>query len=215
MKRQACICLTAIVLGVSSVHAQSGPQPTTQMLVVENGLASFSVATTVPVIDVNGKSTALQAHAQISRGGNGITIEHIEATLPVRTIKTGMAMRDNHMAEYIFTTAKGEVPDVRFESEKIDCPGVAPGHETACSISGMLSIRGVLHAFSLSAKVRQDAGGASYRVIGDGIIKLSDYGIERPTQLGVSTSDEVKIHLEFSGKEGALPTMTASSGGSK
>jgi polyisoprenoid-binding protein YceI len=184
-------------------------------VVVENGLATFDVATTVPVIDVSGKATALQAHAQISRGDNGITIEHIEASLPVSAIKTGMAMRDSHMAKYIFTTAKGEVPDVRFESEKIDCPGVAPGHETACSISGKLSIRDVLHAFSLSAKVRQDAGGASFRVVGDGIVKLSDYGIERPTQLGVSTSDDVKIHLDFNGREGAIPTMTASSGGSK
>jgi polyisoprenoid-binding protein YceI len=185
------------------------------MVVVENGLASFSVGTTIPVIEVSGKATALQAHAQISRRDNGITIEHIEALLPVRAIKTGMEMRDSHMAKYIFTTAKGEVPDVRFESERIDCPGVAPGHETVCTISGNLSIRGVLHAFSLSAKVRQDAGGASFRVIGDGIVKLSDYGIERPTQLGVSTTDDVKVHLDFNGRQGAMPTMTASSGGGK
>ena len=33
-------------------------------------------------------------------------------------------------------------------------------------------------------------------------MKLSDYGIEQPSQFGVKTSNEIQLHLEFTGKEG-------------
>ena len=32
------------------------------------------------------------------------------------------------------------------------------------------------------------------------MVKLSAYGIERPSQLGVTTTDDVKLHLEFTAK---------------
>ncbi len=45
--------------------------------------------------------------------------------------------------------------------------------------------------------------GDAYRAAGDGIVKLSSYGISRPSQLGVTTTDEVKLHLEFTAKAAA------------
>ena len=48
-------------------------------------------------------------------------------------------------------------------------------------------------------KVRAD--GSAFRAAGDGIVKLSDYGIEQPSQFGVKTSNEIQLHLEFTGKE--------------
>jgi hypothetical protein len=40
-------------------------------------------------------------------------------------------------------------------------------------------------------------------VSGESTVKLSDYGIEQPSQFGVKTADEVQLHIEFSGKEAA------------
>ena len=41
----------------------------------------------------------------------------------------------------------------------------------------------------------------AFRVVGEGSVKLSDYGIERPSYLGVTMKDSVKLQLEFNAKE--------------
>ena len=50
-------------------------------------------------------------------------------------------------------------------------------------------------------KIRAD--GAAFRATGESAVKLSDYGIEQPSQFGVKTADEIQLHIEFSAKEGA------------
>jgi polyisoprenoid-binding protein YceI len=177
---------------------------------IQNGVAAFHVGTNIPAIEVSGKSGALQARVRMQRDDSGLRLEHIEAWVPAESLKTGMAIRDTHMRRMIFTNAQGQAPDLRFESGEARCPGVMPGKEAACSISGTLAIRGMARPFTIPLKVRQD-GSAAFRVTGDGVVKLSDYGIEQPTQLGVKTSDEVSIHLDFSGKEAAL--VAAAPGG--
>jgi polyisoprenoid-binding protein YceI len=190
-------------VAVSSAIAQSGD---TQSVAVDSGTASFHVTTNIPALEVSGKSSALQARVQLHRDTNGVTLERIDAWMPVKTLVTGMALRDEHMRKLVFTTAGGEVPDLRFESGKIDCPGVAPGHEATCTIAGTLAIRGVARGFSIPLKVRQDGNGSGFRASGEGIVKLSDYGIEQPSQLGVKTANEVKLHFDLSGKEGGVVT---------
>jgi polyisoprenoid-binding protein YceI len=138
------------------------------------------------------------------RDPSGLKLERIEAWVAAGTLKTGMSLRDEHMRKRIFTTAAGELPDLRFESGDVDCPGVAAGREATCAITGTMAIRGAAHAFSIPLKVRQDGTGAAFRAVGDGVLKLSDYGIEQPSQLGVKTANEVNIHLDLSGKEADL-----------
>ena len=205
--------MIAMGVGIATAIAQS-PAPAgaaQQSIAVENGIAAFHVSTTIPAIEVSGKSGALQARVQVRRDANGLKLEHIEAWVSPASIKTGMALRDDHMRKRIFTTSRGDVPDLRFESSDVVCPGVAPGHEATCAVSGTMAIRGVTHAFSIPLKVKQDGSGASFRAVGDGTVKLSDYGIEVPSQLGVKTSNEVNIHLDLTGKESSL--VASSSGG--
>jgi hypothetical protein len=42
--------------------------------------------------------------------------------------------------------------------------------------------------------------GSAYRAKGDGTVKLSTYGIVAPSQLGVTTEDDVKLFVEFLAK---------------
>ena len=203
--------MMAVGFGIASAVAQSGPAAesaaATQTVAVENGAASFFLPTNIPAIEISGKSSALHARVQVQRDANGVTLEHIEAWMPVKTLVTGMALRDQHMRKHIFTTAAGDIPDLRFESGKIDCPGVAPGREATCAVTGALSIRGAAKAFSIPLKVRQETGSGAFRAMGDGVVKLSDYGIEQPSQLGVKTSNEVKIHLDLSGSAQVTTAM--------
>ena len=126
--------------------------------------------------------------------------------MPVKSILTGMAVRDEHMRNYIFTTADGKTPNLHFESAGAAC---APKKgDFNCQVSGSLSVRGVAHSFSVTLKVK--AENAGFHASGASVIRLSDYGIEQPSQFGVKTLNEIELHIEFTGQE--APTTTASGG---
>jgi polyisoprenoid-binding protein YceI len=200
------LLLMTFGVAVTTAIAQPATPANAQTVLVDKGVASFQVTTNIPALEVSGKSSALQARVQLHRDPSGLTLDRIDAWMPVKTLVTGMTLRDEHMRRRVFTTTGGDVPDLRFESGKIECPGVAPGHEATCTIAGNLSIRGVAHGFSIPLKVRQEGNGSAFRASGEGTLKLSDYGIEQPSQLGVKTANEVKLHFDLSGKEGGPVT---------
>jgi polyisoprenoid-binding protein YceI len=135
-----------------------------------------------------------------------LRLENIEAIVAVESLRTGLKLRDGHMRKYIFQTPDGKAPDLRFSASTADCsPADASGAAT-CVASGELAIRGTAKPFSIPLKVMRS--GNEFRVSGDGTVALSTYGIERPSQFGVKTEDEVKLHLEFVVKSG--PAISAS-----
>lgn len=172
-------------------------------LAVDGGIATFVSPTNVSAISVKGKSNALHAEATVRHTADGLQIEHIAATLPVKSLVTGMGLRDEHMRKYVFTTSDGQTPDLRFEGQNVACK------VAVCQITGTLTIRGVGHAFTLPVKIKED--GSQFKASGEGTVKLSDYGIEQPSQLGVKSTNEVQLHLEFVAKPASA--RMASNGG--
>ena len=61
-------------------------------------------------------------------------------------------------------------------------------------------MRGIVKPFAISLKVRQ-AGQGTFKVTGEGRIKLTAFGVEPPCQLGVCVNDEVQLKLEFQAHE--------------
>jgi polyisoprenoid-binding protein YceI len=171
---------------------------------VRGGTASFDAATNVSAINVHGKSTALEARASVLDGPAGISLERVEATLPVKTLATGMTVRDEHMRKLIFTNPDGTVPDVTFVSRDAAACAPAAKGQAACTVSGELAIRGIQRPFTMTLMVSRESGG--FRAAGDGIVRLSAYGIEQPAQFGVRTRDEVKLHLEFTARPAGVAT---------
>jgi polyisoprenoid-binding protein YceI len=166
-------------------------------LAVQGGTAEFLAKTNMPAVSVKGKSGSLQAKVSLQPDGSGMRLEKVEAWLEVKSLVTGMNVRDEHMRRYIFTTQNGETPDVRFASEASSCSGVA-GSEATCQVTGQLSIRGVARPFAIPLKVR--ANGGWFRAEGNAVVKLSDYGIAQPSQFGVKTADEVQLRFAFTAK---------------
>ena len=171
---------------------------------VHAGTVTFDASTNVSAISVHGKSTALEGHARVRQTEQGLAIEAVEASVPVSTLATGMGLRDSHMRKYVFTTADGQVPDVKLDAGHAVC-SPASSHDMTCQLSGNLEIRGVLRPFTVALKVSESGG--TFRAAGDADVKLSAYQIDRPSQLGVQTADDVKLHLEFTGRPAA--NMTA------
>jgi polyisoprenoid-binding protein YceI len=173
-----------------------------------SGVTEFEAPTNMPAVSVKGKSSSLQGHATVEREADGMLLEHIEMSAPVKTLGTGMAVRDEHMRKLVFTTADGQAPDLRFESEKAVC-SPRGGQEFTCQLEGSLSIRGISRPFAMSLKVK--SGGAAFKASGEAIVKLSDYEIVPPTQFGVKISNEVKLRLELASKQ--RPVESANGGG--
>lgn len=184
-----CICLTAAVRANTADDTLVG---------VNQGTISFEVATNVPALRVHGKSSSLTARARVGSGPDGFVLEQIEAIVPVRSLETGMALRDDHMRKYIFTTAAGDIPDVQFSADRAECAKSDSPRRATCIVTGALTIRGTAKPFVMTVTISEENG--AIRAAGSGIVKLSTYGIEQPSQLGVRTTDEVKLKLELTAR---------------
>lgn len=202
--------LFAIILAVP-VHAGAVPTtpslPDAPVVEVNGGTVAFDVATNVPAVSVHGESKAMKGHVRLREGGDGVVLEELEATVPVGSLKTGIGQRDDHMRKYVFTTPTGEVPDLRFAAKGSTCAARTAGRDTTCRVSGDLTIRGTTRPFAIVLKVSERDG--AFRASGDGVVKLSTFEIERPSQLVVRTDDEVKLRLEFTARPAAGKTLTS------
>jgi polyisoprenoid-binding protein YceI len=205
-----CAGLSVVTVGaVQPPAAKATNAPQAAAAEVKDGSVTFDVETNIFAVSVHGESKELDGKVRVHESATGLRLEHIEAVVPVKSLKTGMKLRDDHMRKYIFQTPEGQVPDVRFTAERAECSQGNASAETKCVASGQLAIRGTARPFVIElAVVRENDG---FRVTGDGIVKLSAYGIERPSQFGVKTADDVKLHLELSA-ESAAPAATLSAG---
>jgi hypothetical protein len=90
MKASAYFYLVAIT---ALAAAAEGPAA----VEIQSGTASFEAATNVPGIEVKGTSNSLAAHASVTRESGALVLDEIAASLPVKTLSTGMKVRDEHM----------------------------------------------------------------------------------------------------------------------
>jgi polyisoprenoid-binding protein YceI len=195
----------AVTAGQSSAPAVNAPA----LVEVHGGTASFDVGTNIPALRVHGKSSKVEASARLREQESGILLTDMKAVVPVRTLTTGLGLRDEHMRRYVFATNDGKTPDVLFTSTETECATASP-QGTMCRVEGQLTIRGDTRPFAIMLKVSRE--GALYRAVGDGLVKLSDYAIPPPSQLGVSTENEVKLHLEFTATPSARAVATTGGG---
>jgi polyisoprenoid-binding protein YceI len=180
----------------SSAPAQATPAAGggAALVEVKEGTVEFKVDTNVPAINVHGKSKALVGKAYVRSTSSGASIEQLEAKVPIESLGTGLGLRDAHMRKHVFTTPDGRQPELRFQAESARCSS-AGGRESKCELAGTLSVRDVARPFAMALDVSDEGG--KLRAKGDGQLKLSSFGIERPSNLGVQTADDVTLHLEF------------------
>jgi hypothetical protein len=116
------------------------------------------------------------------------------------------------MRKQIFTDDSGRTPDLRFAGERFECRSAAARRHT-CTVEGTLQVRGVTKPFAITLVVKEDGG--AFRVSGSGTVRLSDYGIGRPAQLGVSTANEVTLSFDLVARAGAPRIGSSQTGASR
>jgi polyisoprenoid-binding protein YceI len=190
----------ALIFGVAGGTAVAN-DATPVLLEVSSGTVAFEVTTNVPGVEVKGKTNAVTAHIHINSTAEGVLVQRMEALVPVRGLSTGMKVRDEHMRKYIFTTADGQIPDIVFSASEGVCTRSAPSLDLTCRVPGSLKIRGTSHPVEITVAAKEEKGARAFHVTGGTTIKLTDFNIEAPSEFGVKTSNEVKVHFDFSPKQ--------------
>ncbi|MBY0504736.1 MAG: YceI family protein [Bryobacteraceae bacterium] len=184
-----------VLLATFALHAADGPRS----FEAANGTVKFIASTNLGAISIHGESKALSGQVQATSSGTQLTVEELEARLDPKSLSTGMSLRDQHMRDKIFAVGQS-LPELKFTAAKLQCPPPDAAKESTCQVQGSFSLRGIAKPFAMALKVKQ-AGQGTYKVSGEGKLKLTSFGIEPPCQLGVCVVDDVQLKLEFLARE--------------
>lgn len=111
-------------------------------------------------------------------------------TVDLRTLKTGISLRDTHLREHYLEVDRGpEFAVATLNEIRID-------HLTGPSrFSGKLTVHGVEREVSGTANLRRDSRG--FRVDARFPLRVSDFQISRPSYLGVGVTDDIQVHVNL------------------
>jgi polyisoprenoid-binding protein YceI len=113
----------------------------------------------------------------------------------LRTLDTGISLRNEHLRENYLEVGKGAGFDTATLSD-IDLNGFNPDAPSGKgSFTGLLSLHGVSKAVTGAVDIRQS--GAGLRVKASFPVQLSDYSIRTPRYLGIGVKDTVQVEVAF------------------
>ena len=117
------------------------------------------------------------------------------------SLDTGIAGRDQDLREHLEVK---RFPAIVFVPKEVRAgqASLPDRGEIPVTISGLMTIHGVERPVEFSGKARLQEGGL--RVEGVTALKMSDYGITRPTKLFFRVGDEVKVRFRV---EAANPIL--------
>ena len=115
----------------------------------------------------------------------------------LRTLKTGIGMRDRHMKENYLEVEKGpSFGTATLENITVD------KLDGKTSFNATLVLHGERRSITGSATLERRDGG--YRVQAEFPVKVSHYNIAKPSYLGVGVQDEIRIKIALT----AVPANT-------
>ena len=139
------------------------------------------------------KTTAL--NGALTTGASGSQAVEGSLTVDLRSLDTGIGLRNDHLRERYLEVDKGQGFDTATLS-KINLNGFNPEvPEGRGSFSGLLTLHGVTRTVSGPVDVRRaDAG---LRVKASFAVDLPDYNIQKPRYLGIGVKDTVQVGVAF------------------
>jgi len=148
------------------------------------------------------RTTALTG--SVSAGAGSASLDG-ELSVDLKTLDTGIGLRNRHMLDNYLEVQKGGDFEVAAVSQ-IDLgtlqSGIADGTRP---FTARLHLHGTTQAVSGTAKLITH--GSSVRVEASFPIRISDYGIAEPRHLGVGVKNEIAVHVVFLATR-IVPTVT-------
>ena len=139
------------------------------------------------------KTTALSG--SVTAGASGSQAFDGSLVVDLRTLDTGIGLRNEHLRENYLEVGKGPGFDAATLSE-IDLDKFNPdAPEGKGSFTGLLTVHGVTRSVTGAVDVRQ--AGASLRVKASFPVDLTAYSIRTPRYLGIGVKDIVQVEVAF------------------
>lgn len=154
---------------------------------------------------INGVSS--QLHGDLRIDPDDLSNVSGKLQVPVDSIRTGIALRDDHLQSSKWLDAKKH-PNVTFEITKVEgARRLAPGKTESLKIHGRLSIHGVTRKVVAQARARYYPQSDKMRqagITGDMIrgkarfeIELSDFNVDIPAAVRLKVSNEIAININL------------------
>ena len=184
----------SLVVAVSILGHGAQALAQEQVYAINQSTVTFSAQANVRALTVHGATSSGRGTVTIEQRGDGsLGFQALRFSVPVKSIKTGMSLRDEHMYHKIFQAASGEFPDIQFTSTAGSCQVSA--QKKTCVATGTLTIAGKSRDQTISVLVsKQDK---RYRATGETSISLSRFDIPRPRQFGVTVKNDVRITVDI------------------
>lgn len=148
--------------------------------------------------DAVGKPSLLQIHGKSGSAPKGRLIFSGRsltgtARFDLRTLETGISLRDTHMKEKYLET--GKFPEATLEFHRTALPSdFGPGKKMAnVPFEGDLTLHGKKKA--VRGKLTLDPSGSSVVVHAQFVLQTPDFGIARPAYAGISLADAVTANV--------------------
>jgi polyisoprenoid-binding protein YceI len=139
------------------------------------------------------KTTALSG--SVMAGRNGSSAFDGSFAVDLRTLDTGIALRNEHLRDNYLEVNNGPGFDTATLAG-IDLTGFQPDAPNGKgSFTGLLTLHGVTRTVTGAVDVRQ--AGAGLRVKASFPVNLSDYSIRKPRYLGVGVKDTIQVEVAF------------------
>ena len=117
-----------------------------------------------------------------------------EIAVDLKTLDTGIGLRNTHMRENYLEVSKGDGFDRAVLSE-IVVKGDAASVTGATTFAATLLVHGTRKPVSGQARISR--AGADVRVDASFPVNLPDFGISQPRYLGVGVKDQVQVKVTF------------------
>ena len=134
-------------------------------------------------LNINGST----ADMTVADDGTTVTI-----TVPLANINTGIALRDEHTKKAL---EADKYPNVTLAVPRASLKFPADGASSSGDAKGSMTLHGQTKdvTFHYSAK----RAGSTYTVTGNTSVNVDDFGVKRPSYLGVTVKPDVAIDTAF------------------
>jgi polyisoprenoid-binding protein YceI len=161
-----------------------------------SGGSSIQFVSDAPLEKFTGKTTSLSGDitvdpTKIDKGKADVKAE-------VATIKTNVALRDEHLAGENWLDAKKH-PQARFVVSKIaGATKLKPNDVTEVTVTGKFSLHGVTKPVTTKAKIRYTPGAKdAIRVQTSFTVHLEDYKVSIPSIVSLKVSPDIVVNVDL------------------
>jgi len=123
--------------------------------------------------------------------------DKVVISVPLARLTTGISLRDKHMREKYLEVDK--YPNAVLEVERSSLVFPADGATATKTVPGKLTLHGRTGPAAFRYSAVRD--GELYRVAGAMRVNMARHGIEQPSFMGITVSEEVSVRVRFEAKD--------------